>query len=95
MSAYQVGETIRLTAAITDSDSGAAVDPAIVKISINKPDGTAGVEDADMTKSATGSYYYDYSIPSNMGTYSWKVVATGSVGRITIVRNSFSAEVSI
>lgn len=94
MAAYQVGETIRLTAAITDSDNAAA-DPTTTKISINKPDGSIVVTFANMEKSEKGSYYYDYLIPSNTGTYNWKVTATGSGGRITITKNSFSTEISI
>ena len=94
MAAYQVGETIRLIATITDNDD-VAVDPIITKISINSPDGEIAVASSDMIKSEIGSYYYDYLIPDDTGTYSWKVTGTGSGGRITIVKNSFSTEISI
>lgn len=90
----QIGETIRLLVTITNVD-GDASDPATVKISINLPDGEGSVVAVNMTKSETGSYYYDYLIPSNLGDYNWNVTATGSGGRITIVKDSFSATTAI
>lgn len=95
MSSYQAGETIRLKATITDS-GGVAASPAAVKISINKTDGTAAVEEASMTNLSAGSYYYDYLLPSAIvGTYTYKVTATGSSSRVTIENNLFSVEESI
>ena len=90
----QIGETIRLLVTITNVD-GDASDPATVKISINLPDGESAVALANMTKSETGSYYYDYLIPSTLGDYNWNVTAVGSGGRITIVKDSFSATTAI
>lgn len=90
---YQTGETLRLTATITDSD-GVAADPAATVISIEKPDGTLDIDGSAMTKAAVGSYYYDYAIPS-MGTYKAQVTATGSTGRVTIVPDRFLVEASI
>lgn len=94
MAAYQTGETIRLKAAITDVNDVVA-SPTTVKISINKPNGVAAVESADMINPSAGSYYYDYLIPSDEGTYSWKTVATGASSRVTIVKSLFSGEESI
>lgn len=95
---YQLGETVRITATIIDSDSAAA-DPSTTKISIEKPDGTLAVDGTAMTKSETGSYYYDYTLTSDatgqVGAYHYKVECTGSGGRITIVRSSLHAEVSV
>ena len=88
MTLYQAGETIRITAAITDS-AGDAADPDTVVISIKKPDGTLAITDAAMTKSAAGVYYYDYDIASDTGFYYVSVKATGSTGRVTIVPDSF------
>ena len=89
---YQVGETPRLIATITDL-GGVATDPSSVKININKPDGVAAVESASMAKDATGSYYYDYLLPIDvLGTYRYNVTATGSTGRKTIVKDSFLVE---
>lgn len=90
----QIGETVRLIATITDSDGNAA-DPTTVKISINKPNKVIDVITEVMIKSAVGSYYYDYLIPNGTGTYSWKVTATGSGDRVTIVRSSLRVEKSI
>lgn len=94
MAARQAGETVRLNAAITDVD-GDPGDPSEVKIAINKPDGTEALPATDMVNLAVGSYYYDYLIPSDLGTYSWNVTATGAVGRITIVKDIFSVNSAI
>lgn len=90
----QIGETIRLQVSITDSTSAAA-DPSTVKISINLPTGIAAVTASDMTKSETGSYYYDYLIPTDLGTYNWNVTAVGLGGRITISKDNFLATTAI
>jgi len=63
MTTYQTSETIRLTATITNT-AGTAVDPTTVTITIENAQGIPVVEAASMTNSATGSYYYDYDIPS-------------------------------
>jgi len=94
MITYQTGETVRMTATITDS-GGAAADPATTKISVAKPGGTLAVDGVAMTKSATGIYYYNYTIGSDVGTYKVQVKATGSGGRITIVPDVFAVEASI
>lgn len=94
MAARQVGETVRLNAAITDSD-GDPGDPITVKIAINLPDGTEALPSTDMVNLVVGSYYYDYLIPSSEGTYSWNVTATGAIGRITIVKDIFSVNPAI
>ncbi len=92
---YQQGETVRLTATITDS-AGAAANPTTTTISIEKPDGTLAVTDTAMTYSGTvGSYYYDYLIPASEGVYTVKVKATGAAGRISIEPDSFKAEATI
>jgi hypothetical protein len=94
MTLYQTGESLRLTATIVDTD-GAAVDPTTTTISIKKPDGTMAVTDGAMTKSGVGSYYYDYTIASDAGTYSAEVKATGSGGRITLEPDTFIVESAI
>ena len=65
---YQTGETIRVSAAITDS-TGAAANPTTTVISIAKPDGTLAVDGIAMIYSEDGSYYYDYVISSSAGIY--------------------------
>lgn len=89
---YQVGETIRLKATITNI-AGSAVDPTTVVIAINKPDRTAGVGSADMDKEEVGVYFYDFDIPEGTGTYQYNVTAVGSAGRVTIVRDNFKVEI--
>ncbi len=91
---YQIGETVRLTATITNS-AGAAADPTTTLISIEKPDGTLIVDGAAMTNSAVGSYYYDYLIPASEGVYLVKIKATGSSSRVTIVPDTFKVEATI
>ena len=94
MTLYQPEETLRISAEIVDSD-GDASDPPTVTISIGKPDGSLDVTDAAMTKSAIGSYYYDYTIASSVGTYHSAVTATGSAGRITIEPDNFDVAAAI
>ncbi len=98
MATYQTLETIRLTATITNS-AGTAVDPTTVTITIENAQGIPVIEAVTMTNSATGSYYYDYTIPSinnsRLGTYTFKVTATGSGGRITISKSTFVVDESI
>ena len=90
----QAGETIRLLVAITNNN-GIASDPATVNISINLPDGESAVTSVSMTKTGTGSYYYDYLIAANLGVYNWNVTAVGSGGRVTIEKDSFSVNTAI
>jgi len=91
---YQIGETARLQASVTDSDAAAA-DPSTIKITIQKPDGTAAVTAQDMTKSAAGTYYYDYTVPSDTGMYQYNIIATGASSRTTIVKGLFRVDAVI
>jgi uncharacterized protein YfaS (alpha-2-macroglobulin family) len=91
---FQAGETIRISVTITDS-AGTAADPTTTVISISKPDGTLAVDGSAMTNSAVGSYYYDYVIGTDTGTYKCQIKATGSGGRITIKPSHFIVEASI
>lgn len=91
---YQVDETARLQAVVTDINEVAA-DPATVKITIKNPKGSKVVSSIDMTNDAVGSYYYDYLCPSILGEYDYKIVAVGSDDRVTIVKDSFHVNESI
>ena len=91
---YQTGETIRITATITD-EAGVAADPTTTVISIEDPAGTLLVDGSAMTQSVSGTYYYDYLIPATIGSYKAQVTATGSGGRITIVPDRFLVAASI
>jgi|GEM_PF-6382151 len=94
MTLYQAGETLRITAAITDAGGDPAV-PATVTISIKKPDGVLDVTDVAMSSDVAGTYYYDYAIASDTGLYYAAVTATGSTGRVTIEPDSFTVGVAI
>ena len=48
-----------------------------------------------MTKTAIGSYRYDYTIASDEGTYHSEVKATGTAGRITIEPGNFDVAKAI
>jgi len=91
---YQVGETARLHAYITDVDLAPA-DPVTVKISITDPDGGAVITAVDMVNSATGTYYYDYLVPAGLGKFLYNITAVGGDGRITIVKDAFIAEAAL
>lgn len=81
----QVGETPRLRAVVTDC-SGNFADPATIKITIEKLDRTSVITAADMTKDVTGKYYYDHTA-GPAGEYRYNVVAVGTAGRVTIVKD--------
>lgn len=93
MTTYQVGETVRITATITDSD-GSAADPTTTTIKIVDPAGTTKVDDSAMTNPSTGTFYYDYTIPSasNEGKWTYNVTGTGASARVTIVKSSFDVD---
>lgn len=90
---YQVGETIRLNAAITNV-AGAAVNPTTVNITINKPDGSVAQASTAMENPETGSYYYDYTITTDVGAYHYSVKATSGT-RVTIEKDVFVVDESI
>lgn len=70
MTAYDIGNKIRLTVTFTDPlNSDAAVDPTTVYCSVLSPaevktDYEYGV-DAEITKSSTGVYYIDLSLTAD------------------------------
>ncbi len=92
-----MGESPRIQADITSTATGAAADPTAVTLKLVDPAGVVKVNDLDMTKNATGDYYYDYTIPAtgNIGTWEYNVTGTGSAGRVTIKRSSFEVEGAI
>ncbi len=58
---YVIGDTIRFTASIVNMD-GEALDPEEVKVSVMSPDGTVLLDEVTATKTATGSYRYDWTV---------------------------------
>ena len=91
---YQIGESVKISATITDTDGDAAI-PTNVVISIQKPDGSAAITDAAMTTDVAGTYYYDYPIPDDTRVYRVSVKATGSGGKVTIELSRFVVEAAI
>ena len=88
---YQIGESVKISATITDTD-GASATPTSVVISIKKPDGTVAITDAVMSTDVAGSYYYDYTIADDTRVYRVAIKATGAGGRVTIELSRFVVE---
>ena len=79
---YEIGDTLRLTATFTDGDDAAA-DPTTITLEILAPDGTKTTltyAAADVTKSATGVYYYDLALDAAQ-TWEWRWIGTGTVAQ--------------
>lgn len=95
-SVYQVGDLLRLQVSFTDS-VGTAVDPTTVALSVINPAGTeteytyAG---GSVTKSATGTYYYDLTVSSS-GRHLYRWLAGGAYvaadeGSFTVAKSAFA-----
>ena len=91
---YQIGESVKISATITDTDGDAAI-PTNVVISIQKPDGTLIVDEVAMSSDVAGTYYYDYTVADDTRVYRVSIKATGSGGRVTIELSRFVVEESI
>jgi len=80
MNTYVLGNLVRVSAAFTNS-VGAAVDPAVVKCQVRKPDGSITTltygTDAAVVKSAVGAYYLDVDANAE-GVWRYRWYATGS-----------------
>lgn len=95
---YDIGDTVRLTAAFTNA-AGTAADPATVTLQIKDPSGNVDnytYAGATVTKSATGSYYYDLSV-DEPGTwfFRWKgtgAVATAEEGSFDVRESHFESD---
>ena len=70
MANYYSGETVTFSVLITRQSDGTAYDPSSINISIiaNRSNNTPIVDSQAMTKSAVGSYYYDW-VADNPGMY--------------------------
>ncbi len=89
MSSYLVGGQVRIS--VTFTVSGTATDPTAVTALVKTPaDVTTtyvyGV-DAEIVKTATGSYYIDQNL-SESGTWAVAMVGTGAV--VAVDERSFS-----
>lgn len=89
MAVYQRGETYYHWITIRDRNN-VAYDPDSVKITISNPCGEVVINAQNMTKNATGVYYYAYDIPSDGSYGEWdvKVVAVAS-GDDSIFKDKF------
>lgn len=79
MNSYDVGDLVRLTAAFTVSSS--ATDPTTTTCKVREPDGTVTTlvygTDAACVRSATGSFYVDWSTDQE-GVHSVRWIGTGA-----------------
>lgn len=78
---YDIGDVVRLTGAF--SQSSVAVDPTAVSMIVRRPDGikTTYVYGTDLAlvKSATGTYYLDYTpVMAGQHWYRWVTTGTGA-----------------
>lgn len=73
--AYDIGDTVRLTATFTN-ESAANADPTTVTVSIRAPDGTVTTPTA--TQSSTGVYYCDLAV-TMAGVWRYRFAGTGAL----------------
>ena len=85
---YQVGESVRLSNAYTDSD-GVAFDPDTIEIKIYNPLGTLKTTvtyaAGTITRGSAGNYHYDYSIPSDGDIGLWTARWTAMSGTQSVI----------
>lgn len=73
--AYDVGDTVRLTATFTDA-SDVDANPTTVTVSVRAPDGMTTTPTA--TQDSTGIWYYDLTL-SQAGTWRYRFAGTGAL----------------
>ena len=75
---YDVGDSVKLTAAFT-SDSGDAADPDVITGTVRSPsDVETEYTNADFAHPALGSYELTV-IASESGTWTWRIAGSGAV----------------
>lgn len=74
--AIRIEATVKETSAFSDTET--KIDADTITITIENPSGTEVISDIDMTKNATGEYYYIWqtSISDTEGDYKVIVVST-------------------
>jgi hypothetical protein len=80
MTYYQRGDLVRITCTFTNL-STVNTDPTTVTLSVLPPSGTLATytyAGGDITKSATGIFYYDLSLTA-VGVWKYRWVGTGTV----------------
>ena len=94
LNTFQREETVVCSIVVTDADD-TQVDPATsMKITIEDPEGTAVVNNQDMTNDAVGEYHYDYTSAADaeLGRYTITYIATDAGPRVTIQCDKFWIE---
>lgn len=77
MNNYMVGQLIRLTGVFKNA-SNVAADPDTVACKVRNPAGT--ITSHSPTKSSTGNYYYDLTIPADgEGEWRYRFEGTGAI----------------
>ncbi|MGE3622492.1 MAG: hypothetical protein AB7H77_01280 [Bdellovibrionales bacterium] len=76
---YDRGDLVRLSAGFADID-GTPGDPSTVTLRVKKPDATVTVHTypGDVTKSGTGTYYFDLPL-TDSGDWYYRFEGTGAV----------------
>lgn len=81
MNVYDIGDQVRAQTVFKNA-AGTATDPSGVTVRVHEPDGTATTytygTDAEVVKSATGTYYIDIT-PDAAGAWSYRWAGTGSL----------------
>jgi hypothetical protein len=77
---HDLGDLVRVSGTFSDADSGDAIDPDVVKVSIKSPDDTVttyvyGV-DTEVVKDATGEYHADIDA-NDAGVWFYRWWSTG------------------
>jgi hypothetical protein len=93
---FSVGDEVRLAIAVADL-AGDAADPTEITLQVRDPSSTTTTYSygaAEVTKSATGSYYYDLAV-SSPGVYAFRWACTGAyvaaeAGSFSVVANPFA-----
>lgn len=91
MAEYAEGSLVKLTGTFTD-EVGAAVDPSVVKVAIEKSDGTTTTytygTDPEVTKPSTGIYQIQVDTTGKPGYWHYRWYSTGS-GQTATTRGRF------
>jgi hypothetical protein len=95
MATYDIGDTVRLSAAFANI-AGTATDPTTVTLRVTSRSLTTVYTYAagQITRASAGNYYYDLAITSDHGRWSYRWEATGAVataeeGELYVRRSRF------
>lgn len=66
---YETGNTVRFSAVIKDRDQTTLINPATVTVYLYNADEDEIGTDAAVYSGTIGNYYYDWTLPSEAGTY--------------------------